>query len=181
MKWLTNGLLAVSHGGAAWLAWILHGASQEGSVSPSGTAGIAVLSVATVLAFWKAVELHWRAAGGKFDGHVTDDEARAVIDAAAETLKLPAPAVQAVEALAGNAASLANGLIAWMTTTFTDAAPPHESKPDKVALLETAHQAIAWELAGDPAGSAAIATVLERLHKVWNPQPAQEAQEKKAA
>lgn len=173
MKWLMNLLPLVSHGGAAALAWVLHTASNEGTVSPAGTGGIALLSVATAMAFWKSFATKWRAAGGKIDGHVTDAEARAGIEAVAEVLRLPDSTIKAADALAGSAAALANGLIAWMAKTFTDNSPPNQSKPDKVALLMNAQQALAWELNGDEQGRKAIATALDRLHAVWNPQTSQ--------
>lgn len=169
MKWITNLLPLVSHGGAAALAWLLHTASNEGTVSPGGATGIAALSVATFFAFWSSLQTKWKAAGGKLDGQVTAAEAKAAIEAVGETLKLPDSTIKAADALAGSAAALANGLIAWMGKTFTNNDPPNQSKPDKVALLMNAQQAIAWELANDPDGAKAAAVVLDRLHQVWNP------------
>ena len=169
MNWITKLLPLVSHGGTALLAWVLHGASNEGTVTPGGATGIAALSVATFFAFWQSLKSKYEAAGGKLDGHVSDAEAKAIIDAAGEALKLPDPTIKAAEALSGSAAALANGLIAWMTKGFADNKPPNQSQPDKVALLMQAQQAIAWELASDDDGAKAAAKVLERLHQVWNP------------
>ena len=169
MNWLTKLLPLASHGGAAALAWLLHDASANGTVSPGGAGGIAVLSVGTFFAFWHSFSAKWQAAGGKLDGHVSDDEARALIDAAGETLKLPDATIKAADAMAGSAAALANGLISWMSKTFSDNSQPNQSKPDKVALLMNAQQALGWELDGDEEGRKAIAAALDRLHAVWNP------------
>lgn len=169
MKWLTNLLPLVSHGGAAALAWLLHDASSNGTVSPAGAGGIAVLSVGTFFAFWKTFSAKWQAAGGKHDGHVTKAEAKAALEAIGETLRLPDAAIKAADVLAGSAAALANGLMAWMAKTFNDNSPPNESKPDKVAVLMNAQQALSWELMSDAEGSAAAAKLLERLQAVWNP------------
>lgn len=169
MNWLTKLLPILSHAGTGVLAWVLHGAANEGTVTPGGATGIAALSVGTFFAFWQSLTSKYKAAGGKLDGHVTEAEAKSLIDAAGDVLKLPDPTIKAAEALSGSAAALANGLIAWMTKTFSDSKPPSQSQPDKVALLMNGQQAIAWELANDEEGAKAAAKVLERLHQVWNP------------
>jgi hypothetical protein len=153
---------------AASLGAIVHSVVQDGSASPSQL-GFAGALCMTIVGLFVQIHGAWKAAGGKFDGHVTPTESKAVIKAAAETLKVSPALKQVVEDFAPQAADLANGLIAWMTKTFTDSKPPQQSQPDKVALLMNAQQAIAWELANDTEGSAAIAKALERLHQLWNP------------
>jgi hypothetical protein len=173
MKWGHLVLPSVAAGGAGVLGWLFKGANIEGAVSPGSMAGIAVTSLIAGVAFFQHVQAAWAAAGGKLDGRVTNEEARAVINAAATDLKLPQTLASLADDLAPQAAALTNGLIQWMSATFTDNKPPAQSTPDKVALLMNAQQAIAWELANDKEGAIAVAKVLERLHSVWNTAPVQ--------
>lgn len=173
MKWGHLVLPSIAASGAGVLGWLFKGANIDGAVSPGTLGGIVITSLVAGVAFFQHVQAAWSAAGGKLDGRVTDEEARAVIHAAATDLKLPEKFIPLAEDFAPQAAALTNGLIQWMSATFTDNKPPAQSTPDKVALLMNAQQAIAWELANDKEGAIAVAKVLERLHSVWNTTPVQ--------
>lgn len=173
MKWKHLLLPTIAASGTGILGWLFKGANIDGAVAPSTLGGIVITSLIAGVAFFQHVQTAWTAAGGKLDGRVTNEEARAVIHAAATDLKLPQNFVPLADDLAPQAAALTNGLIQWMSDTFTDNKPPAQSTPDKVALLMNAQQAIAWELSRDDEGAKAVAKVLERLHAVWNTTPTQ--------
>lgn len=153
---------------SAVLGWNLKDVQISGSTTPSGTIGIGALTLTSGVAILFSTLQAWKHAGGKLDGVLTTVETKVLIDAVAKALNLSPESTAKVDQYAGEASALANGLIGWMKKTFSDTKPPNLSQPDKVALLMNAQQALAWELNADELGRKAVATVLERLHAVWN-------------
>lgn len=159
-------------GAAASLGALIHSVLADGAASLTQF-GVGSGLAATVIAVVVRMHANWRAAGGKFDGKITDAEARAILGATAAELKLPARVRSTAEQLAPQAARLGNQLIAGVEDTVPGATEligsisqylndPAEDA-DHTALLWKFIDVLSKEIAGNAAGEDLIAKFRDQV------------------
>lgn len=155
------------------IGWLLHAGTIDGTTQGT-TVGLSSATLIAGMALFSQVRKAWTEAGGKLDGKLTETE----FDAVAGTLvehyapgfrKLVNPAapivVPAVNALiAPKATALIDQLSAW----FGDKTPDPNESVLNAKLLDILSDAVK----NDPEGSAAAATLRNRLHDALFPKVA---------
>lgn len=148
-------------GAAASLGALVHAVITDGlaSLTQFGIGGGLVAAVGLAVVRLYGV---WKAAGGKFDGHTTNDEARSLIRGAAAELKLGKPLTRVAEQFAPQVADLGNRLVASVEHTVPGATeligmisrylndPAEDS--DHAALIWKFLDVLSKEITGNVAG-----------------------------
>lgn len=172
MKFSQIAIPGLASGASGVIGWLLHAGTIDGTTLGT-TVGLSSATLVAGMALFSQISKAWTTAGGKLDGKLTSEEFSAVAGVLADSYapqlrplvdaggKLIVPAVNAL--IAPKATALIDQLSAW----FGDKTPDPNEPVLNAKLLDILSDAVK----NDPEGSAAAATLRNRLHDVLFPKP----------